>query len=251
MNRAALVTGAGARLGKALALAFAEDGYAVAVHYNTSKAPAEAVVREIEAGGGRAVALEKDLTDIAGAGALIGEAAAQIGPLSLLVNSASFFAQDSLATLDLESWRELTDVNGAAPVMLIQAFAAQADLPEGAAILNMLDVQTPQPNPAFFSYFCGKAILEMATKLAALELAPAVRVNGIAPGLVLRSGAQTDAGFLSRQQLTPLGQGLGAADIVQAARYLVTASHVTGHVLAVDSGQALYGFGNTDMKPGE
>ena len=244
MTKAALVTGAGARLGKALALAFAADGYAVAVHYNASKAPAEAVVQEIEAKGGRAVALQQDLNDVANAGALVDRAIDRLGPLSLLVNSASYFAPDRLANLNLESWRALTDVNGAAPVMLMQAFAKQADLPERASILNMLDVQTPQPNPAFFSYFCGKAILEMATRLAALELAPRVRVNGIAPGLVLRSGDQTDASFARRQEETPLGGGLGAQDIVEAARYLVAAGHVTGHVLAVDSGQALYGFGN-------
>ncbi len=247
--KAALVTGAGARLGKAMALAFAADGYAVAVHYNTSRDPAEAVVAEIEAGGGKAVAIERDLSDPVGSGAVVEDASAALGPLSLLVNSASLFAPDSLETLDMESWRALTDVNGAAPVMLMQAFAKQPDIPEGASILNLLDVQTAKPNPSFFSYFCGKAIIEMATRLAALELAPAIRVNGIAPGLVLRSGNQTDASFARRQTLTPLGAGLGADDIVQAARYLASARHVTGQVIAVDSGQDLYGFGNADVKP--
>lgn len=247
--RAALVTGAGARLGKAMALAFAADGYAVAVHYNASGEAAGAVVREIEAAGGQAVAIGRDLADPGAAGAVVEDAAAALGPLSVLANSASLFGPDSLKTLDMASWRALTDINGAAPVMLMQAFANQPEIPDGASILNLLDAQLSHPNPNFFSYFCGKAILEMATRLAALELAPAIRVNGVAPGLVLRSGNQTDESFARRQTLTPLGAGLGADDIVQAALYLTAARHVTGQVIAVDSGQALYGFGNADVKP--
>lgn len=253
-GRAALVTGAGKRLGRAIALALAEDGYAVGVHYNGSRDGAEAVVAEIEAAGGRGVALQRDLSTIETAGGLVDEAVAALGPLALLVNSASLFDGDALADLSLESWRALTDVNLGAPVMLMQAFArahATADAPpENASVVNMLDVQLDAPSPKFFSYFCGKAGLEIATRMAALELAPRIRVNGIAPGLVLRSGAQTDAEFEARQAMTPLGVGLGAADIVQAVRYLAQARHVTGHVLAVDSGQHMLGFGNARMSAG-
>ena len=251
-RKAALVTGAGQRLGRAMALALAKDGYAVAVHYNRSAAEAEAVVAEIAADGGTAVALGRDLEDIANAGRLVDAAAAAHGPITLLVNSASFYGADTLAELTAESWRKLTDVNVAAPIMLTQAFArqfAEAPPPDGAAVVNMLDVQLQAPSPGYFSYFCAKAALEMATRLAALELAPHVRVNGIAPGLVLPSGGQTEAEFADRQTLTPLGAGLGADDIVEAALFLAKARHVTGHVLAVDSGQRLYGFGNADMKP--
>ena len=249
--KAALVTGAGQRLGKAIALALAEDGYAVGVHYNSSRAPAEEVVAAIKERGGTGAAFGRDLADIAAAGGLVEEAATALGPLSLLVNSASLYDADSLADMTPQSWRALTDVNLAAPVMLTQAFARQfaaAGLERGA-VVNMLDVQILAPSPQFFSYFCAKAGLEMATRLAALELAPKIRVNAIAPGLVLPSWGQTEQEFAERQALTPLGAGLGADDIVGAVRYLASAPQVTGQMIAVDGGQRLMGFGNADVKP--
>lgn len=249
---AALVTGAGKRLGKAVALALAAEGRPVAVHYNTSREPAEAVVAEIEAAGGAAVALGQDLGDLEAAGGLIERAAAALGPVTLLVNSASAYGADSLAEMTPESWRRLTGVNGAAPIFLMQAFAAQsgpgAPATAGGAVVNMLDVQMAAPAPGFVSYFAGKAALEIATRMAALELAPKIRVNGVAPGLVLRSGDQDDATFERRQRMTPLAAGLGPDDIVEAVLYLANAAHVTGHVLPVDSGQNLLGFGNADMR---
>ncbi len=250
-NRAALVTGAGQRLGKAIALALAEDGYAVAVHYNTSRAPAEKVVEAIEAAGGKAAAIGRDLSDPFEAGALVDAAATALGPLSLLVNSASYYDSDTLATITEESWRKLTDVNLAAPVTLMQAFARQFDAAglASGAIVNMLDVQILTPSPEFFSYFCAKGALETATRLAAYELAPKIRVNAVAPGLALPSWGQTDQEFADRQALTPMGAGLGAEDIVGAVRYLASAAQVTGQTIAVDGGQRLMGFGNADVKP--
>jgi len=122
----------------------------------------------------------------------------------------------------------------------MQAFALQNDLPGGASIVNMLDQQMSAPSPRYFSYSIAKIGLEGATRLAAFELAPKIRVNGIAPGLVLRSGRQTDM---------PLGEGLGTDDIIHALRYLVNAPHVTGEVLLVDSGQDLIGPGNSRLAP--
>lgn len=248
---AALVTGAGQRLGRAIALALASDGYAVGVHYNTSGGDAKAVRDEIIASGGKAVIIGQDLADLSKAGSVVDRAAAALGPISLLVNCASLYAADQIGEITPESWRKLVDVNGGAPVMLTQAFAGQFGpanpAPDGASIVNFLDVQMPRPLPDYFSYFCGKATLEMATRLSALTLAPSIRVNGIAPGLVLPSGGQTDAEFAARQKMTPLGHGLGAEDIVDAVRYLARARHITGQVLALDSGQDLLGFGNADM----
>ena len=245
MAGAALVTGAGRRLGKAIALGLAADGYAVAVHYNASADGAAETVAEIEAGGGRALALRHDLEDATGSGVLIEQAIDALGPLSVLVNSASDFGKDGLGDLTAESWRRLVDVNLTAPVFLMQAFAAQSPVPDGACIVNLLDTQTGSPSPTRFSYFCGKFGLEGATRLAAFDLAAkGIRVNGIAPGLVLPS-EQSPATFAARQRLTPLGEGLGGDDVVDAVRYLVGARQVTGHVLTVDAGQHLMGFGNT------
>ncbi|MGI9504388.1 MAG: SDR family NAD(P)-dependent oxidoreductase, partial [Geminicoccaceae bacterium] len=235
-KRTALVTGGARRLGRAIALGLAEDGFDIALHYNRSAGEIEALKREIEAQGRQATTIPADLRDPSRAASIIEAARAALGPVSLLINNASLFEQDDLAGMTLESWRCLTDINLSSPVFLMQAFAAQPDLPQGASVINMLDQQNAAPSPKFFSYAVAKIGLEGATRLAAFELAPRIRVNGIAPGLVLRSGSQTDATFLGYQRNIPMGQGLGADDIVRAVRYLIASPHVTGEVLTVDSG---------------
>ena len=243
-QRVALVTGAGRRVGRAIALGLADAGYAVAVHYNGSATGAEATVADISAGGGRAIALQHDLTEAETSGRLIAASREAFGQVNVLVNSASLFDGDGLSTLTPESWQRLTNVNLAAPVFLMQAFANQDPVPDGGAILNILDTQLTSAYPERFSYFCGKFGLEGATKLAAFDLASkGITVNAIAPGLILPSG-QTPEEFARRQRLTPLGEGLGAEDIVQAVRYLISARQVTGHTLVVDAGQRMLGFGN-------
>lgn len=248
MRKTALVTGAGQRIGRAVAAALADDGYAVAIHYNTSQDEAESLAEEIAARHGTAVTIGFDLAERGAAGGLVAETVATLGPITLLVNSASIFEGDSLAHLTRDRLTRLTNVNFLAPVLLMKAFAAQDGLAEGV-VVNMLDVQLDAPSPDYFSYFCSKAALAQATRLAALELAPRIRVNAIAPGLVLPSGGQSEATFAERQAQTPLGAGLGVADIARAVLYLAEAHHVTGHVLPVDSGQRLLGFGNADMRP--
>jgi len=248
VDKIALVTGAGKRLGRALAKGLAGDGYALALHYNSSAGGAEELCRQIVADGGQAVILQKDLSHLETAGALIEEAAEALGgPVSVLVNSASAFDTDSLTSLTLDSWHHLMNVNAAAPVFLMQAFARQDPLPESGLIVNMLDTQMRSASPERFSYFCGKYALEGATRLAAYDLGPrGIRVNAIAPGLILPSD-QTQANFDARQKRTPMGQGLGPEDVVGALRYFLTARQVTGHTLVVDAGQRLMGFGNAPI----
>ena len=248
-QRTALVTGAGKRLGRAIALAFAEEGYDLALHYNSSRQDAENVGAEVEVLGRKSVLVEGDLGDPSNAQGIVEAALALNGSLSLLVNSASYYDSDSLKTMTLESWRKLITVNLASQVFMMQAFSRQPEVPDGASIVNMLDQQITTPSPAFFSYFTAKIGLEGATRLAAFELAPRIRVNGVAPGLVLPSWGQTQDEFEKRQAVMPLGVGLGAADIVGAIRYLASAPHVTGQVLFVDSGQRLMGMANSDLHP--
>lgn len=244
---AALVTGAGKRVGRAIALGLAKTGRPVALHYNSSSTGAEEAAAAIRAAGGRAEIFAHDLTDPATAATLVARAREALGPIDVLVNSASLFSGDSLASLTMESWRALTDVNVTAPVFLMQAFAAQDPAPTGGAIVNVLDTQMTSASPERFSYFCGKFALEGATKLAAMELGPKkIRVNAVAPGLVLPS-EQTQEEYEARQDLTPLGRGLGPDDIVAGVLYLVAARQVTGHVLVVDAGQRLMGMGNAPM----
>ena len=241
----ALVTGAGRRVGRAIALGLADIGYAVGVHYNGSAKGADETVDMIEQAGGRAVALQHDLTVADTAGGLIGRTSDAFGAVNILVNSASLFDEDQLETLDLNSWRQLIDVNLTAPVFLMQAFARQDPTPANAAIVNILDTQMTSALPGRFSYFCGKFGLDGATRLASFDLAKkGITVNAVAPGLVLPSG-QTVENFEYRQGLTPLGKGLGTDDIVNAVMYLIGARQVTGHTLVVDAGQRLMGFGNT------
>ncbi|MES0813162.1 SDR family oxidoreductase [Roseibium sp. SCPC15] len=247
-DKIALVTGAGKRLGKAIAWGLAEKGYALGLHYNSSVGGAKELQDEILASGGKAVLLQKDLSQPELAGELISETANALGgPVSVLVNSASAFNTDNIFDLTPESWQFLMNVNAAAPVFLMQAFANQDPLPVEGAIVNLLDTQMLSASPERFSYFCGKFALDGATRLAAFELgSKGIRVNAVAPGLVLPSD-QTQENFDSRQKLTPLGPGLGPDDIVAAVQYLVEARQVSGHTLVVDAGQRLMGFGNSPI----
>ena len=247
-DRIALVTGAGKRLGKAIARGLANEGYAMGLHYNSSAEGAQELHDEIVAEGGKAALLQKDLSRPETAGGLIADAAAALGgPVEVLVNSASAFNTDSLSDLTIDTWQFLMNVNAAAPVFLMQAFANQDPLPEGGAIVNMLDTQMLSASPERFSYFCGKFALDGATRLAAYDLGPrGIRVNAVAPGLILPSD-QTQENFDARQKLTPMGPGLGPDDVVDAVIYLVGAKQVTGHTLVVDAGQRLMGFGNAPI----
>ena len=241
----ALVTGAGRRLGRAIAIGLARAGYKVAVHYNGSDDGAREVVAHIEGAGGRAAAFRHNMMEPEKVGDLIAQVTAQLGPVNILINSAASFSTDNLEELTLESWRRLMDINLAAPIFLMQAFARQQPVPPNAAIINILDTQMSAVYPQRFSYFCAKFGLDGATRLAALDLAQKhITVNAIAPGLILPSGSQTEDDFVQEQKRTPLGQGLGTDDIVGAVRYLISARQLTGHTLVVDAGQRLMGMGN-------
>ena len=242
---AALVTGAGKRIGRAIAERLGQAGFGVAVHYNSSAAGALETKASIEGAGGTATVIQADLSAPESAAALVADARDALGPLDLLVNSASMFQADTLETVDPASWGANLSVNALAPLMATQAFAAQA--PEGAAIINLLDVQLDRPSPNFMSYSASKAALAAITRMTALSLAPRIRVNAVAPGLVLRSGAQTEETFLRRQAMTPLGEGLGPDDIAETVLFLARARQITGETVSVDSGQSLLGFGNAPL----
>ena len=239
---AALVTGAARRIGRRLAVECARLGYDVAVHHRGEPDEAEATCREVEALGRRAVRLHAELAEPGAPERLAAEAAAALGPVSLLVNNASRFQDDRLGALELGGWEAHMAANLRAPVFLLQTFAAGLDpaLPDGEALcVNILDQRVLRPNPQFFSYTLSRAALWTATRTAAQALAPRVRVNAIGPGPTLASTHQGQGEFAAEAAATPLGRAATPDDVAEALAYLVGARTVTGQMIAVDCGQHL------------
>lgn len=235
---AALVTGAGKRIGRALALTLADAGFDVAVHYNSSPKDAEDVVALIKGKGRKAVALRADLSEEPQVATLVGEAKAALGPLSLLVNSASAFEHDDVASMTRDSWDLHMEVNLRAPAKLSQDFAAQAQ--PGAQIVNIIDQRVLKLTPQFLSYTTSKSALWALTKTMAQALGPAgIRVNAIGPGPTLKNPRQSDEDWRRQNEATILGHGADPKDICGALVYLLSARSVTGQMIAVDGGQHL------------
>ena len=236
--RAALITGAGRRIGAAIARALTHAGYAVVLHAHRSRTEAERVAGELVAAGGRAVVALADLADAEGVRGLV-PAAAAFGPLTLLVNNASQFEEDEIGSLDRAAFERTMAVNLTAPLFLAQDFAAQAPAGADAAIVNIVDQRVLKPTPRFFSYTLSKSALYSATLTLAQALAPAVRVNAVAPGPTLPSPRQTAEQFAAQAAAVPLGRGPTPEEIAAAVLYLAQARSVTGTVIAVDGGQHL------------
>ena len=203
--RTALVTGAARRIGRALALALGEDGWDVAVHYHQSRDAAESTVRELRAKGVHSMAIECNLGAADAASKLVPEAARKLGPLTLLVNNASWFEYDNLDGFDAARWERHEAVNVRAPLLLAQAFARHLPADTTGCIVNLLDQKVFNLNADFLSYTVTKIALEGATRLMALSLAPRVRVCGIAPGITLHSAHQTGENFERAHRMAPLG----------------------------------------------
>lgn len=238
-GKVALVTGAARRIGREIALALARDGWDIGVHYATSRDDAQHAVAEIEALGRRAVAVNRDLAVEAGVRSLLAECADELGPVTCVVNNASLFERDDAASFSGEHLVRAMRTNVAAPVLLAHALHDQLPPDAHGVVVNLLDQKLFNPNPDFLSYTLSKAALQEATRLLAMALAPKVRVVGVAPGLTLVSGEQSEAGFERAHSRTPLGRSSTPEDIAQAVVYLAKAGAVTGTTLLVDGGQHL------------
>lgn len=245
----ALVTGAGKRLGRAMALYMAGRGYDVAVHYAGSRDDAEATAADIRALGRKAVTIDADLLIEAETQTLIDRAASALGgPLTLLVNNASIFEHDTIQTATRESWDRHIESNLRAPYVLIQGFARQvppaADDETGepraqGLVVNMIDQRVHKLTPDFSTYTIAKMGLWALTRTAAQGLAPHIRVNAIGPGPTLQGAHQTGDQFLRQRAATLLQRGANPTDITAALGYFIDAPAVTGQILAVDGGQHL------------
>jgi len=236
--RVALVTGGAARLGRAIALALAGQGFAIALHYRDAGRDAHETLDRITAAGGRGCLVRADLAHEAEMQGVLAEATAALGPVGVLVNNASRFERDEWDDADRAGWDAHMEPNLRAPFVLTQAFARA--LPEGAEgmVLNMLDERVWSLTPHFVSYTVSKAALWTLTQTLALALAPrGIRVNGIGPGPALPSPRQTAEQFARQCASVPLGRGTSPDEVAHAALMLLCLPSVTGQMLALDGGQ--------------
>jgi len=234
-----LITGAAHRIGRAIAFDLAAHGFGVAVHYLNSKEKAEQLVTSIRDIGGRAVAVKADLGNEDEVKSIIPTATDVLGPLTVLVNNASMFENDTVTNCTRESWDMHMDVNLRAPFVLSQMFAEQ--LPDGleGSIINILDQRVWNLTPFFMSYTVSKSALWTLTQTLALALAPKARVNGVGPGPTLKNERQSDDDFARQWSEIPLGRQVMADEIADAVRFIINAPSMTGQMIALDGGQHL------------
>ncbi|MDK9695031.1 MAG: SDR family oxidoreductase [Siculibacillus sp.] len=237
--RSAMITGAARRIGRAIALDLAAAGWSVAVHHNSSRAEAEAVVAEIVRAGGRAVPVKADLADLAGLPGLVDAAVDALGPIGLLINNASEFEPDAIGALDLARVERHLRLDLASPCLLTDAWLAR--LPEGVEghVINIVDQRVFRPNPRFFSYTLAKSALWTATVTMAQSLAPRVRVNAIGPGPSFANTRQSPDDFAREVAAVPLARGPEPEEFGRTVRYLVETRSVTGQMICLDGGQHL------------
>lgn len=248
-----LVTGAGKRLGREIALALARAGWRVAVHYRGSAQEAQGTVADCAALTAGSAAFQADLADEAATRALLPAAVAHMGQVDAVVNCAALFEHDTTATFSYAAMDAHLHANTAAPIVLAQALhqhvvqrqskaEAKAKVEIQGVVVNLLDQKLWNPNPDFLSYTLSKAALEAANTLLAMALAPQVRVVGVAPGLTLTSHMLTDEEFQARHKLSPLGRSSTVPDVCASVLFALTNQSITGTTLLVDGGQHLMKF---------
>ena len=260
--RTVLVTGAGKRLGREIALHLAQHGWQVAVHYRQSQEDALKTVADCTHQNCTAAAFDADFADEAAVRGLVPRVVAHFGSLDAVVNSASTFEHDDVASFSYANLARHLMGNTAAPILLAQALhshvreraADNAKVAMGSVmhgevngaingvVVNLLDQKLWNPNPDFLSYTLSKAALESANTLLAQALAPALRVVGVAPGLTLTSHMLSDAQFQGLHKLSPLGRSSTVQDVVAAVRFALENQSITGTTLLVDGGQHLMRF---------
>ena len=236
-----LITGAAKRIGAELARAFGADGWHLILHYNSNHDAAQCLKDELAQRGMSVSLIQADLSDEGQLSAMMNEVLDE-APLDVLVNNASLFSYDDSQNVSYELISRHMAVNLAAPAVLSRMFAAQSE-PEDRnrrrCIINMLDAKLFGMNPDYFSYTMSKSALLNLTQISAQAYAPTVRVNGIAPGITLPSGGQTQAEFERSHQNNLLGKGADISEIVAAMRLILASQSMTGEVIVLDGGAHL------------
>jgi pteridine reductase len=239
-GKTALVTGGAVRVGRAISLALAGEGMRLVVHYHTSSGDADALVEEIRAGGGEAVAIGADLSRGEDVERLAREAVDAFGGIDVLVNNASVFPPERLEETGEALWDHTLAVNLKAPFFLIRHLAPTLRERHGC-VVNLCDLAGLQAWGPYAAHGVAKAGLAHLTRVAARSLAPEVRVNGIAPGAVLPPESLGPHELKAIARTTPLKRIGSPEDVTRALLYLLHADYVTGEVLVVDGGRMLRG----------
>jgi len=232
----ALVTGAAKRIGRAVSLALAREGANIALHYSSSEQEIAELMAEIEGLGVKAVALRAELSDQGELEGLVERAHEALGTIEILVNNASIFPSDTLETVEFEGLERNLEINAWAPLVLTRAFAAQT---ARGHVVNLLDSRVGGFDRTHLSYILSKHVLAALTRMSALELAPGIAVNGIAPGLILPPAGKDEEYVDRLAQTVPLKRRGAPEDIAAAAVFLVTSEFVTGETIYVDGGRHL------------
>lgn len=236
--RTCLITGASKRIGRAIALGLAQDGWNVGLHYHHSRAEAETLADALSEFNVKSALLPADLSQPEQVESLMAACQEQLGPVGALINNASLFERDTASDMTLASWDSHINTNLRAPAVLMRDFAAQAT--SGSVIINIIDQRVWRLTPDFISYTVSKTGLWTLTQTFAQALAPRqIRVNAIGPGPTLPNPRQSAADFDKQAERVPLGHGADCEDILAGIRYILSARAMTGQMIALDGGQHL------------
>ena len=238
-NKNLLITGAATRVGKAIALHFAERGWNIALHYFRSSAKAKELKKIIEQHWVKVALIKADLKNPTQTEKIIPLAKKKLGAINCLVNNAALFEKDDITNFTTKSWNDHLNINLLAPTILTKQFAKQAPKKTVSNIINIIDQRIFNLTPFFMSYTISKSGLQTLTKTMAMRLGPNIKVNAIAPGPTIKSKRQTDKHFRNQVRSTLLKKTVRSEDICDTVEFLINNNSVTGQIITVDSGQNL------------
>ena len=238
-NKNLLITGAATRIGKAIALRFAERGWNIAIHYFKSADKAKKLKKIIENKKIKIILIKADLKNMKQVEKIIPSLKKKLGTINCLINNAALFENDDILNFTNKSWSDHLNINLLAPAILIKQFARQIYKKNKYDIINIIDQRVFKLTPMFMSYTLSKSALYTLTKTMAMRLGPKIKVNGIAPGPTIKSKRQSTKHFNKQAKSTLLKKSVDPEDICDTVEFLVNNNSITGQVIAVDSGQNL------------
>ena len=238
-NKNLLITGAATRVGKAIALHFAEKGWNIALHYFRSSSKAKELKKIIEQNWVKVALIKADLKNSKQVEKIVPLAKKKLGAIDCLINNAALFEKDDISNFTAKSWNDHFNINLLAPTILTKQFAKQASKKTVSNIINIIDQRIFNLTPFFMSYTISKSGLQTLTQTMAMRLGPNIKVNAIAPGPTIKSKRQTDRHFRNQVKSTLLKKSVRLEDICDTVEFLINNNSITGQIVAVDSGQNL------------